>query len=82
LFLKAPKNSNAKIKVPGFEFIINHTIWKSFSANPDAFQDTITSQLMHHEGGVDNAGLFVGVGHHTAIKVQKQTMKNLLSVCV
>ena len=47
--------------VPVLEIIIDHPVWKSFPANPDAFQDTIASQLMHDQTGIKNSWLLVGV---------------------
>ena len=52
--------------LPLLEVIINHTIWESLSTNSNSFQNTIASQLMHHQSCINNTSLFVSVRDHTS----------------
>ena len=39
------------------------------SANPDALQDSVAGELMHHQGGVEQQGGLVVVGHNASDEV-------------
>ena len=52
--------------IPVSEVIVDHTVWKSFATNTDAFKYTITGQLMHYKVGINQSCLFVGVRDHTS----------------
>ncbi len=54
------------------ELIIDHPVWKAFPANPDSLEDTVASQLMHHQVGVQNSRLLVIVRHDAPGKEQVQ----------
>ncbi len=54
------------------ELIIDHPVWKAFPANPDSLEDTVASQLMHHQVGIQNSGLLVIVRHDASGKEQAQ----------
>lgn len=39
--------------LPELEVRVDHPIGETFTANTDAFQHTVTGELMHHQVGVD-----------------------------
>merc|ERR1719367_841416 len=48
---------------------VGHPVGESTHADPDALQHTVASQLVHDEGGLNLAGLLVGVGHKATHEV-------------
>merc|ERR1719428_575808 len=48
---------------------IHRPVRESTPADPDALQDTIASELVHHKGRVEQAGGLVVVGDDTADEV-------------
>ena len=52
--------------VPCFEVGVDHPVWESFPADPDAFEDSVAGQLMHYQDRVNLSGLLVGIGNHAA----------------
>lgn len=39
--------------LPELEVRVDHPVGETFTANTDAFQHTVTGELMHHQMGVD-----------------------------
>jgi len=37
-----------------FEFSVDHAVRETLSADTNAFQDTVTGQLMHNQMGIEN----------------------------
>merc|ERR1712240_672182 len=56
-------------RVAELEVGVEHPVGESTHADPDAFQHTVASQLVHDEGGLHLAGLLVGVGHKATHEV-------------
>lgn len=54
------------VYLPMLELVIDHPVGKSLPADPDALQDSVAGQLMHHQVGIQNSGLLVVVGHDTS----------------
>merc|ERR1719192_872733 len=54
---------------------IEHTVRESTHANPNAFQHTVTGQLVHDQRRLNLSGLLVGVGHKAAHKVGSTVME-------
>ena len=53
--------------LPLLEVRVNHPVRESLPTDPDPFKDTVAGQLVHHQLGVDHAGLLVGVGDHAPV---------------
>jgi hypothetical protein len=51
---------------PVLELGVDHPVWESLPADPDSLQHAVAGQLVHHQVGVDHAGLLVGVGNHAS----------------
>ena len=43
--------------MPLFELLEQHSVWETLTTDPDAFQNTITPQLVKDEMGLDFASL-------------------------
>jgi len=73
-FLLSRKVPNGIISLilPMLEISVEHTVGKSFTANPNTFQHTIASQLMHDQMGVNKP--------YPRIKSSQSTMLNLFRV--
>jgi len=54
---------------PKFEVRIDHPVGETFTADTDAFKYTVTSELMHHQVGIDHARLLQFVGDDATDKV-------------
>merc|ERR1719334_1724854 len=67
--------SLSQTSISHLEVWIQHTIGESSHADPDSFQDTITSQLVHDQGGLNFSGLLVGVGYKATDKVGLTTVQ-------
>ena len=55
--------------LPHFEVGIEHAVWKTAHANPDTFQYTIASQLVHDKWGLNLSWLLVSVWYKATDKV-------------
>merc|ERR1719187_1773812 len=56
-------------RVAELEIGVEHPVGESTHADPDALEHTVASQLVHDEGGLNLAGLLVGVGHKATHEV-------------
>lgn len=58
---QCPETENRRLMVSGrhhsplFELWVLHPVWEALPANTDAFQDSVTSQLVHDQVGVHHA---------------------------
>merc|ERR1719327_1468597 len=59
----------SKARVAELEVGVEHPVGESTHADPDALEHTVASQLVHDEGGLNLAGLLVGVGHKATHEV-------------
>ena len=50
--------------VTGPEVIVDDPVGVALTTNPDAFHHTVAGELVHHKEGVNDARLFVVVGHN------------------
>merc|ERR1719367_1423150 len=59
----------SQARVAELEVGVEHPVGESTHADPDALEHTVASQLVHDEGGLNLAGLLVGVGHKATHEV-------------
>merc|ERR1719510_1883384 len=50
--------------VAGLELGVGHLVGEAHAADGDTGQHAVALVLVHHQAGLNTAGLFVGVGHH------------------
>merc|ERR1719334_2389167 len=72
---RAGNLSLSQTSISHLEVWIQHTIGESSHADPDSFQHTITSQLVHNQGGLNFSWLLVGVGYKATDKVGLTTVE-------
>ena len=51
------------------KLFVDTPVRETTSANPDALQDSVAGELMHHQGGVEQQGGLVVVGHDASDEV-------------
>merc|ERR1719312_2455627 len=67
---RAGNLSLSKASVAHLEVGIQHAVWESTHANPNAFKHTITGKLVHDQWRLNFSGLLVGVRYKATDKVR------------
>merc|ERR1719471_2057153 len=68
--------SSTKDLVPRLEIRVQHPVGEASHTNPDTFQYTITSKLVHNQFRLNSSRLLVGVGHNATDEVRLSAVKS------
>jgi len=68
--------SSTKDLVPRLEVRVQHPVRETSHTNPDTFQYTITSKLVHNKFRFNTSRLLVGVGHNATDEVRLSAVKS------
>ena len=66
---------------PLAEFLEGYPVWKSFSADTDTFQHTITPQLMQYKWRLDHTSFLVFIWNNATYKMRASAVQGIHKTC-